>query len=82
MLPWHGQLIVPPTTSLTVHPALVQIAEKPLKTPSVGWVSTTSPMILPDPTGTSVFLAIAFAGSAGDAGTDPAVVGAAAGFLP
>ena len=23
LLPWHGQLIVPPTTSLTVHPAWV-----------------------------------------------------------
>ena len=36
LLPWQGQLIDAPTTSATVHPACVQMAEKPLNFPCAG----------------------------------------------
>jgi hypothetical protein len=91
-LPWHGQLIVPSATLFTVQPAWVQIADNPLNTPCVGCVSTTSPMITPEPRGTSEVLAMTVAGpgEAGvvDAGALPSTVGPdggsllAVGFLP
>src|ERR1700736_3048368 len=59
LLPWHLQLIVPFATSDTVHPWCVQVADRPLKFPAVGWVTTMLPTITPDPTGTSDFFAIA-----------------------
>jgi hypothetical protein len=57
-----GHLIVAPATSDTVHPACVQIADRPLKTPAEGCVTTMSPTITPDPTETSDVLAMTFAG--------------------
>src|SRR5687767_3422957 len=55
LLPWHGQLIVPPETSPTTQPAWVHTAEKHLNWPAVGWVTTIfwSSKILPPPTGMS-----------------------------
>jgi hypothetical protein len=41
LLPWQGQLIVPFWTLLTRQPAWVQTARKHLKSPAVGWVTTT-----------------------------------------
>ena len=41
LLPWHGQLIVPSATDETGQPWWVQIAEKPLNSPSAGCVTTT-----------------------------------------
>lgn len=54
-LPWHGQLMVPSLTPTTMHPLWVQTAEKPLNSPSLGWVTTTScsSKTLPPPTGMS-----------------------------
>ena len=59
LLPWQGQLMVPSATLLTVQPWWVQIAEKALKSPASGWVTTTfwSLKILPPPTGMSEVLA-------------------------
>src|SRR5947199_10599619 len=87
LLPWHGQLIVPPDTLPTVHPAWVQTALNPWNSPDFGWVRTIflSARILPPPTGTSEVLASA-AGAA--AAPDPEAAGAAdeevagAGWLP
>ena len=79
--------MVPSATSFTVHPACVQVDENPLKSPAAAWVTTTSPTMSPDPTGTSDVLAIALFCS----GAVPPVVGAAvvvavspdaSGFLP
>src|SRR5690348_6944281 len=58
-LPWHGQLITPLETLLTVQPACVQMALKHLKVPFAGWVTTTfsASMIFPPPTGMSVVFA-------------------------
>src|SRR6516164_3520224 len=74
-LPWHGQLIVPPDTVPTMHPAWVHTALKPWNSPDCGWVSTIfwAARILPPPTGTSEVLASA-AGAA--------EVLAGAGWLP
>src|SRR5262245_24393370 len=77
--------MVPSATLSSVHPLWVHFAEKPLNTPAVGCVTTMSPTITPDPTGTSVVLAMAFAaGAAVPPGA--AVVGldslAASGLLP
>src|SRR3569623_774630 len=56
-----------------------------MKTPGDGWVSTTSSMITPDPTGTCVVLAMTFgaAGAAGvvAAGVVASVAELAAGWL-
>src|SRR5207247_8917316 len=72
-LPWHGQLIVPPDTLPTVHPACVHTAPNPWNSPDFGWVSTIflSVRILPPPTGTSEVLASA-AGAAAAAEPEPA----------
>src|SRR3954469_24132224 len=66
LLPWHGQLIVPPDTSPTTQPAWVQTAVKHLKLPAVGWVTTIfwASKILPPPTGISLVLAKPAAGGA------------------
>src|SRR6516164_1898327 len=79
LLPWHGQLIVPPDTLPTVHPAWVHTALNPWNSPDFGWVITIflSARILPPPTGTSEVLASA-AGAA--AALEPA--GAAAALEP
>src|SRR6188768_3527622 len=55
LLPWHGQLMVPPDTSPTTQPACVHTAVKHLNWPAVGWVTTIfwSSKILPPPTGMS-----------------------------
>src|SRR6476661_8223507 len=54
-LPWHGQMISPPCTWVTRQPWWVQIAVNALKSPLVGWVTTTcwAVRIFPPPTGTS-----------------------------
>lgn len=56
LLPWHGQLMVPPDTEPTVQPACVHTAENALKVPAVGWVTTTCWLgkTRPPPTGTAV----------------------------
>src|SRR5215469_10935287 len=53
LLPWHGQSIVPSATWSTVHCMCVQTALKPLKSPGVGWVTTTLSLLktMPPPTG-------------------------------
>src|SRR5436190_1462097 len=51
LLPWQGQLMVPPATSLTVQPACGQITPNALNSPFLGWVTTVSPTITPPPTG-------------------------------
>lgn len=68
LLPWQGQLMVPPTTVETVHPSWVHTAEKALKSPLAGWVTTTfwSLKTFPPPSGMSEVLASAF--PLGDAG--------------
>src|SRR6201999_84912 len=88
LLPWQGQSTVPSAPLSRVHPLWVHFAEKPLNTPAVGWVTTMSPTITPDPTGTSVVLAMAFAAGAAEPPPDAdgaAVAGldslAASGFL-
>jgi hypothetical protein len=55
LLPWHGQLMVPPETLLTVQPACVQTAVNALNVPVLGWVTTTlwSANTLPPPSGMS-----------------------------
>jgi hypothetical protein len=70
LLPWHGQLIVPPDTVPTMHPAWVHTALNPWNSPDFGWVITIflSARILPPPTGTSEVLASA----AGPAALEPA----------
>ncbi|CAM5486137.1 HTH-type transcriptional regulator HdfR [Streptomyces alboniger] len=59
LLPWQGQLMVPPSTLVTGHCLWVQRLEKALNSPLVGWVTTTpsSLKILPPPTGMSDVLA-------------------------
>ena len=74
LLPWHGQSIVPSAILSTVQPLCVQVDEKPLNTPAVGWVTTTLSTITPDPTGTSAVLAMTFA--AGAAAVPPVAGGA------
>src|SRR6516164_9589447 len=58
-LPWHGQSMVPFEIWLTMHPMCVQTALKALKSPEVGWVTTTfsAVKILPLPTGISLVVA-------------------------
>src|SRR5580692_2582361 len=53
--PWQGQSMVPSATWLHRHPTWVQTALKALKTPLVGWVTTTlaSVKTMPPPTGMS-----------------------------
>ena len=53
LLPWHGQTITPSATDLTLQPWCVQVAEKALNSPAVGWVTTTSlsANTVPPPTG-------------------------------
>src|SRR6476619_2519334 len=77
LLPWHGQLIVPPTTSLTLHPWWVQVALNPLNVPASGWVTTRSwsARTIPPPTGTSATAATA----PGLAAVPPAVPAASLG---
>src|SRR6185312_5551465 len=55
LLPWHGQLTVPPDTSETVQPWWVHIAVNASNEPARGWVITIflSARILPPPAGTS-----------------------------
>src|SRR3954451_3722246 len=55
LLPWHGQLIVPSFTSLTLQPVWVQMLENRRKSFGAGWVTTTSSpaKILPPLTGIS-----------------------------
>src|SRR6516164_8961537 len=62
-LPWHGQSMVPFEIRLTMHPMCVQTALKALKSPEVGWVTTTfwAVKILPLPTGISLVVARALA---------------------
>src|SRR6516225_2700908 len=76
LLPWHGQLIVPPDTVPTMHPAWVHTALKPWNSPDFGWVITIclAARILPPPTGMSAVLASA-AGPA--AAPEPEPAGAA-----
>ncbi len=52
---WHGQTISPPSTLDTVQPWCVQTAVNALKSPLVGWVTTTfwSARTVPPPSGTS-----------------------------
>src|SRR5690242_12259924 len=69
-LPWHGQLMVPPETLLTMQPACVHTAVNALNVPASGCVITMflPPMIVPPPTWTAEVLvsAAAAAGAAAD----------------
>src|SRR5690349_10830637 len=40
LLPWHGQLITPPSTLLTSQPACVHTLLNALYCPAAGWVIT------------------------------------------
>src|SRR5215472_3379850 len=55
LLPWHGQLMVPPDTLLTMQPWWVHTAVNALNEPACGSVITIflSVRILPPPTGIS-----------------------------
>src|SRR3954447_26864102 len=55
LLPWHGQLMVPPDTLETVQPRWVHTAVNASNEPDRGWVITIflSARILPPPAGTS-----------------------------
>src|SRR5262249_57908874 len=59
LLPWHGQLMVPPDTLETVQPWWVHTAVNALNEPARGWVITVflSARIVPPPTRTSRGLA-------------------------
>ena len=56
LLPWHGQLMVPPETVLTMQPWCVHTAVNALNEPASGCVTTMflPSMILPPPSGTCV----------------------------
>ena len=66
LLPWHGQLMVPFETLLTMQPSCVQIAVNALNDPDRGCVITMflPSMILPPPSGTCEVAARAPAGRA------------------
>src|SRR6476469_8652061 len=55
LLPWHGQLTVPPDTLETVQPWWVHTAVNASNEPARGWVITIflSARLLPPPSGTS-----------------------------
>jgi hypothetical protein len=55
LLPWHGQLMVPPDTLETMQPWWVHTAVNASNEPARGWVITIflSVRILPPPSGTS-----------------------------
>src|SRR4051794_41535556 len=74
--------MVPSATLFTAQPLWVHVDEKPLKSPAVGWVITTSPTMTPDPTGTSDVLAIAPPCAAADGGVVTASLLAADLSLP
>src|SRR6266568_4750467 len=59
VLPWHGQLMVPPVTVPTMQPWWVHTAVNASNDPAFGWVMTIflSARILPPPTGISAVLA-------------------------
>src|SRR5215475_12054487 len=70
LLPWHGQLIVPPETLLTMQPACVHTAVNALNVPASGCVITMflPPMMTPPPSWTDeVLVRAAGAGAALDA---------------
>src|ERR1700678_4336185 len=54
LLPWHGQLMVPPETVLTMQPWCVHTAVNALNEPACGCVTTMfgPSMIVPPPSGT------------------------------
>lgn len=66
LLPWHGQLMVPPETVLTMQPWCVHTAVNALNDPACGCVITMfgPSMILPPPFGTSEVLVRALAAGA------------------
>ena len=85
LLPWQVQSMSSPSISATTQPWWVHTALNALKSPSVGWVTTTlsAAKILPPPTGTSEVLPMAPAAvvlvAAGAHRPSPSVVGAARG---
>jgi hypothetical protein len=74
LLPWHGQMMAPSAILLTLHPAWGHTDESPVNVPAVGCVTTTSPTITPEPTGTCDTLvnAVAVEGGAADGAADVA----------
>ena len=80
LLPWHGQLMVPPETVLTMQPWCVHTAVNALNDPACGCVITMfgPSMILPPPSGTSEVVARAVAAGALPVAALPPVAGAAA----
>ena len=56
LLPWQGQLMVPPPTEPTEQPWWVQVLENALKSPELGWVTTHfwSANTAPPPSGMSL----------------------------
>ena len=84
VLPWHGHGISPSELDSTRQPWWVQTAEKALKSPSVGWVTTilAAATTKQPPTGTSAALASASPppeAAPSSLGDDDSVVGLAAG---
>src|SRR5437868_1733785 len=57
LLPWQGQLMVPPLTLPTVQPIWGQMALKHLKTLADGLVTTYLPRMIPPPIGMLLVLA-------------------------
>ena len=74
MLPWQGHSAAPFFTVDSAHPACVQRAMKPLKTPALGWVIRVPSTMAPDPTGMSAAATIFWPGVGG------AAIGALAGL--
>src|ERR1700761_2081459 len=60
-LPWHGQSMVPSLIWLTIHPIWVQTALNALKSPAVGWVTTTCDSVKISPLPTGIWLVAASA---------------------
>src|ERR1700760_4789988 len=79
-LPWQGQLMVPPDTLPTVHPACVHTAVNALNVPDCGWVMTIflAAKMVPPPTGTWE-VEVSAAGAVPPAGPDAPAAGAGTG---
>src|SRR6516165_5478940 len=83
LLPWHGQLMVPPDTLPTMQPWWVHTAVNASNESACGWVITIflSARIFPPPTGISAVLA-STGGPFGAAAPELPLAGAADVELP
>ena len=71
-LPWHGQVIRPASTEVTMQNSCVHVASKARNWPATGWVTTTRRLgsTSPPPTGT---FSTGMPSGAADCGVSPAV---------